>query len=115
MADSTTGLHVKSLATESVRAKLVDTGGTNEAAISAAGRVSVDGSGVTQPVSGTVAVSSITTSVTPGVAAGNLGKAEDAAAGDGDTGIAVLAVRRDSASSGVTTDGDYANLSVDSS
>lgn len=54
MADNTTGLHVKSLSTETVRAKLVDTGGSNEAAISAAGRLSVDGSGVTQPISGTV-------------------------------------------------------------
>lgn len=51
MADNTTGLHVKSLATESVRAKIVDAAGTNEAAVSAAGRISVDGSGVTQPVS----------------------------------------------------------------
>jgi hypothetical protein len=34
--------------------ELVDSGGTNKAAISSAGRVSVDGSGVTQPVSGTV-------------------------------------------------------------
>lgn len=51
MADTTTGLAVKSLAAETVRSKLVDTAGTNEAAISAAGRVSVDGSGVTQPVS----------------------------------------------------------------
>lgn len=51
--------------------------------------------------------------ITPGTAATSLGKAEDAAAGDGDTGVAVLAVRRDSASSGVSADGDYANLSVD--
>lgn len=51
---------------------------------------------------------------TPGVAATNLGKAEDAVAGDGDTGVAMLAVRRDSAASGVSADGDYAMLSVDS-
>lgn len=54
------------------------------------------------------------TSIIPGTAANNLGKAEDAAATTGDTGIAVLAVRRDVASSGVSADGDYANLSVDS-
>lgn len=112
MADNSTGLPVKSLATETVRARLVDTGGTNEAAISAAGRISVDGSGVTQPISGTVAIG---TSVVPGTGATNLGKAEDAVAADGDTGVMVLAVRRDAASSGVTADGDYAALSVDSS
>lgn len=36
------------------KTKLVDTGGTNVASISAAGAVKVDGSAVTQPVSGTV-------------------------------------------------------------
>jgi hypothetical protein len=40
--------------------------------------------------------------------------AEDVAAVSGDKGIPFLAVRRDSASSGVSTDGDYANISVDS-
>lgn len=76
--------------------------------------ISVDDGASSLTVDGTVAVSSITTAVVPGTAATNLGKAEDAAAGDGDTGVAVLAVRRDSASSGVSADGDYANLSVDS-
>lgn len=50
MADTTTGLHVKSLAGEFVRSKIVDTGGTNEASVSAAGRVSVDASGIAVPV-----------------------------------------------------------------
>jgi len=54
------------------------------------------------------------TSVTPGVGASNLGKSEDNAHSSGDVGVALLAVRRDSASSGVDTDGDYAMLSVDS-
>lgn len=54
------------------------------------------------------------TGVTPGTAATSLGKAEDAVAADGDTGVLALAVRRDTASSGVTTDGDYAALSVNS-
>lgn len=40
-----------------LRAKLYDAGGTNAAAVSAAGAVKVDGSAVTQPVSGTVLVS----------------------------------------------------------
>ena len=41
------------------------------------------------------------------------GKAEDAVAVSGDVGLVMLAVRRDSASSGVSADGDYACLSVD--
>lgn len=67
MADTTTGLHVKSIATETVRSKLVDAGGTNEATISAAGRVSVDGSGVTQPVS--IAATVVVDSELPAAAA----------------------------------------------
>jgi hypothetical protein len=43
------------------------------------------------------------------------GKAEDAAASSADVGVPVLVVRRDAASSGVDTDGDYAMLNVDSS
>lgn len=54
------------------------------------------------------------TSVIPGTSATNLGKAEDNVHSSGDTGVMLLAVRRDSASSGVSTDGDYAALSVDS-
>jgi hypothetical protein len=42
------------------------------------------------------------------------GKAEDAAHVSGDVGMLLLAVRRDAASSGVSADGDYAALSVDS-
>lgn len=53
------------------------------------------------------------TRVLPGTTATSLGKAEDAAAGDGDIGVAMLAVRRNTASSGVGSDGDYANLCVD--
>ena len=50
MADNSTGLLVKSLATETVRAKLVDTGGTNEVAISAANAMKVDASSVPVPI-----------------------------------------------------------------
>lgn len=57
----------------------------------------------------------ITPSVTPGTSAGNLGKAEDLPHASGDTGVAVLAVRRDTAAVGSTTDGDYSTLNVDSS
>lgn len=76
--------------------------------------VKVDGSAVTQPVSGTVAVSSITTSIVPGVAATNLGKAEDAAHTTGDTGVFMLGVRNDDgATAGSGTNGDYTQMSVD--
>ena len=44
------------------KTKLVDSAGTNVATVSAAGAVKVDGSGVTQPVSGTVTVQQSTAS-----------------------------------------------------
>lgn len=65
------------------------------------------------PVSGTLAVSG-SMPVTVGTSASDLGKAEDAVAASGDTGVAILAVRRDSATAGAA-DGDYVNLSTDSS
>lgn len=43
----------------------------------------------------------------PGVGATNLGKAEDAVAGDGDTGVAILGVRQDTPASSVSASGDY--------
>lgn len=50
------------------------------------------------------------------VASGGIaGVIEDAASAGGEEGIMILAVRRDSASSGVSADGDFACLSVDSS
>jgi hypothetical protein len=54
------------------------------------------------------------TSVVPGVAATSLGKAEDAAHSSGDTGVQVLAVRKDTAAALAGSDGDYAPLEVDS-
>lgn len=116
------------------------------------GTVTVDGSGVTQPVShgaltelaaaidtevqvdvvgalpaGTNAIGKLAansgvdigdvdvTSVVPGTAAASLGKAEDVAHSTGDTGVAMLAVRRDSAAVGSGTDGDYSTVNVDGS
>jgi hypothetical protein len=55
------------------------------------------------------------TSVTPGVGAANLGKAEDAAHASGDVGVMVLVVRKDAAGALAGTDGDYAPLQVDAS
>lgn len=77
------------------------------------GVLSVDDNGGSLTVDGTVAVSSITTSVTPGTAAGHLGKAEDAQHSSGDTGVYILAVRDDSLSSHSGTDGDYESLHTD--
>lgn len=51
-------------------------------------------------------------SLVPGTGATALGKAEDAVAASGDTGVAVWAVRRDTATSGAA-DGDYVSLNVD--
>lgn len=48
--------------------KLVDSAGTNVAAVSAAGAVKVDGSAVTQPVSGAVTISSGTVTANQGTA-----------------------------------------------
>lgn len=80
--------------------------------------VKVDGSAVTQPVSdgggsltvdGSVSVSGLV----PGTSATSLAKAEDAAAADGDTGVAVWAVRKDTAATTVGADGDYHPFEVD--
>lgn len=133
MADNATGLNVKSRDDEAVRSILVDSAGTNEASISAAGRISVDASGVTVPVSdagGSITIDgsvSITGSlpagtnnigdvdvltVIPGTGATNLGKAIDSASGGTDTGIAVLAVRDDALTTLTPADGDYVPLRV---
>ncbi len=52
------------------------------------------------------------TRIVPGTGATSLGKAEDAVAGSGDTGVFALAVRRDTATSGAAA-GDYHELQVD--
>lgn len=53
------------------------------------------------------------TSVVPGVAATQLGKAEDAAHTSGDTGVMALAVRKDTAVALAGADGDYIPLITD--
>lgn len=55
------------------------------------------------------------TSVVPGTAAASLGKAEDAAHTTGDTGVMSLCVRRDTAATSATTDGDYNPCATDAS
>lgn len=63
--------------------------------------------------SGHIVLQKAIISVVPGTTATALGKAEDAAHASGDTGIAILAVRRDAAAVGSGTDGDYSTLNVD--
>lgn len=53
-------------------------------------------------------------SVTPGVAATSLGKAEDAVHASGDVGVMSLAVRNDAAAALTSADGDYSPIAVDS-
>lgn len=53
------------------------------------------------------------TSVTPGTAAGNLGKAEDAAHASGDTGVFMLGVRNDNATTTYGADQDYSPIATD--
>ena len=59
-------------------------------------------------------VGSISTSVTPGTGAGNLGKAEDGGHTTADTGVFLLGVRNDGGSTAVTNaNADYSQMSVD--
>jgi hypothetical protein len=59
-------------------------------------------------------VGTISTSVTAGTSAAHLGKAEDAAHGSADTGVAVLARRIDTLASSADTSGDYATFNLTS-
>lgn len=69
------------------------------------------------PVTGNITsvsnVATIGTSVTPGVAATNLGKAVDAVAGGTDTGVAVLAKRVTTPAAITPANGDYSVLQLD--
>lgn len=82
----------------------------------AAAPVRTDPTGTTaQPVSGTVGVSNISTSIVPGTSATHLGKAEDAAHASGDTGVFVLGVRNDTNAVMTSADGDYGAFAIDGS
>ena len=87
-------------------------------------RRSADGGDATQGLKADAAVTDPTSSATVvailkgiltflRVSAAGVGKAEDAAAVSGDTGVVALAVRRDTAASSAGTDGDYATLNTD--
>jgi len=79
------------------------------------GVISVDDDAGSLTVDGTVAVSSVTTSVVPGTGATHLGKAIDTAAGATDTGVAALAVRDDALSALTPVEGDFVPLRTDAS
>jgi hypothetical protein len=68
--------------------------------------------GILVQLSNPTAISSVITSVVPGTGATNLGKAEDAVAGSGDTGIATLWTRADTAAAS-GANGDYVFPIVD--
>ena len=70
--------------------------------------------GVNVDANGEIGIGAVRTSVTPGTSAAHLGKAEDAAHTTGDTGVAALSKRTDTAASSAGTDGDYATLNTDS-
>lgn len=63
--------------------------------------------------SGRLKIATIETSITPGVGALNLGKAEDAAHSTGDVGVMALAVRNDGGAVQAGTDGDYVPFTTD--
>lgn len=76
--------------------------------VTAGNALTVDASASTQPVSGSVAV----TSVIPGTAATNLGKAEDSAHASGDVGVFGLALANE-AQTVLAQDGDYIGHGAD--
>lgn len=74
--------------------------------------ISTDGSATLIPADATNGIDVDVTRVIPGTSSTALGKAEDTAHTDGDTGVLMLGVRNHT--SGSTTDGDYSALSVSS-
>lgn len=80
------------------------------------GTLVVNGSGVTQPVSGTFwqATQPVSGTVAATIAAGatSIAKAEDVASADGDVGVPALAVRKATPANVSGTDGDYEFLQM---
>jgi hypothetical protein len=92
-------------------------GGVSNIAVDSHGRQYLAPDGVTPPIStgsNTIgSIAAITTSVVPGTAPTNLGKAEDDVHTSGDVGVALLAVREDAVTLSTSNSGDYANLKTD--
>jgi hypothetical protein len=89
--------------------KLIRTGGANVACSIQIGKSDPSESSHIVPSGG-----SAVSSVVPGVGATNLGKAEDAAHTSGDTGVMMLAVRKDTIGA-LAADGDYVPFVQDAS
>jgi hypothetical protein len=70
---------------------------------------------VTLASDSTGSIASISTSIVPGTGATHLGKAEDAVHTSGDTGVAILSVRRDAlnTTSPTSASGDYQTFATD--
>lgn len=86
-----------------------DTGAGGHAQVVKLG-ISTDGSAALIPADATNGIDVDVTRVIPGTTATALGKAEDTAHADGDTGVLMLGVRNHT--TGSTADGDYSALSV---
>lgn len=97
---------------------------TNPVAVTSAGLTNLDAALSTRlkpadTLAGVTTVATVTnlatigTSVTPGTATANLGKAEDAAHASGDTGVLALAVRNQGAATLTSADGDNSGIGVD--
>lgn len=93
--------------------KLTD--GTNTAAITAASAIKVDGSGVTQPISGTITVTPTGTQTITGTVATTSTKIIGTAHGASAAGVLLLAVRNDNATTTLNaTNNTYGAIAVDS-
>jgi hypothetical protein len=110
VTDTLVGLPIKTLSTDTVRVLLIDSAGTNAAAISAAGRISVDASGVPVPI--TDNAGSLTVDATELTTLSGAVRAEDAASADAHTGIPAMVVRKATPANTSGTDGDYEMLQV---
>lgn len=91
---------------------LVDDGATGDMQVMKLA-ISTLGSEALIPADTTNGLDVDVTRLVPGVTATSLGKAEDAIAASGDTGVFMLAVRRDTPTSGAAA-GDYHEVEVDS-
>lgn len=109
-ATNTRGVNVT--AGNALQSDLTSIAGT--ATATSNGGVSAGTQRVTLANDSTGVIASISTSITPGVAAANLGKQEDAGHNSGDTGVMALGVRQDVQSALTNTTLDYAAQTSDS-
>jgi hypothetical protein len=101
------------VASDSTGVLSVDDNGSTLSVDDGGGTLTVDGTVTANLAAGTNNIGDVDVlSVTPGTGAGDLGKAEDAPHASGDTGVMMLAVRRDTEAVGSGADGDYSTLNV---